>query len=56
MLLAFLGFSDSLLRVLLVLTGLLLVVVSFRGRRVIKPADELSGPVVPQTMRQPENK
>ncbi len=39
--LAFLGFSDSLLRILLVITGILLVIAGFKRQGIVKSQDEL---------------
>lgn len=39
--LAFLGFSDSLTRILLVLTGILLAVIGFKRDGIVKSQDEL---------------
>lgn len=39
--LAFLGFSDSLHRVLLIITGLVIAVFSFWPHRIVKPIEEL---------------
>jgi len=39
--LAFLGFSDSMHRVLLVMTGIILVVASFFGRFIVKPVKDI---------------
>lgn len=39
--LAFLGFSESLKRILLVVTGILVAVVAFGGHQLIKPAKDL---------------
>lgn len=39
--LAFLGFSDSMQRFLLVVTGLVVAIVSFYGESLFKPSEEL---------------
>ncbi len=39
--LAFLGFSDSLLRILLVITGVLLAIAGFKRQGIVKSQDEL---------------
>ena len=39
--LAFLGFSESLKRVLFILTGVLIAVFAFKGKQFVKPTEEL---------------
>lgn len=39
--LAFLGFSDSLHQLLLIVTGLAIAISGFWPRKIVKPADEL---------------
>lgn len=43
--LAFLGFSDSTQRILLVLSGLAVAIASFWGKSFIKPTEELIGDI-----------
>ncbi|MDO8555052.1 MAG: hypothetical protein Q7R75_00590 [bacterium] len=43
--LAFLGFSDSTQRILLVLSGLAVAIASFWGKSFIKPTEELLGDI-----------
>jgi len=51
--LAFLGFSDSLQRFLLVLTGLCIVLVTFWGKKLIKPTKDLAA-ALPKTEEKKE--
>jgi len=54
--LAFLAFSESLHRLLLVLTGLIITATAFWGHRFFKPVAQISREVLSTPSASPENK
>ncbi len=52
--LAFLGFSDSLLRILLVTTGVLLSIIGFKRDGIVKSQNELMAEVPQQNESPPQ--